>query len=45
MSSTHAFEMRFTKEGIYVSKKVVKFIQLLYEYAPALHYYTRLKFE
>ena len=43
MSSTHAFEMRFTKE--YLSKKSVKFIQIFYEYAPTPHYYTRVKFE
>ena len=36
MSSTHAFEMRFTKKRIPL-KKASKIIQLLYEYAPTLH--------
>ena len=29
----------------YLSKKAVRFIHLLYEYAPARPYYTRIKFE
>ena len=41
MSSTHAFQMRFTKK---VYLYIVKFIQLFYEYAPTLHYYARVKF-
>ena len=42
MSSTHAFEMRFTKKE-YLSKKPVKFLELFYEYAPTQHYYTRVR--
>ena len=44
MSSSHAFEMRFTKKGISL-KNPIKFIQIFYEYAPTLPYYTCVKFE
>ena len=44
MSSTHAFEMRFTKQRISL-KKPVKFIKFFHEYAPTLLYYIRVKFE
>ena len=44
MSSTHAFEMRFTKQRISF-RKVEKFIEFLHEYAPVLHYQTREYFE
>ena len=43
MSSTHASEMRLTKQRI-SHKKPVKFIQFFHKYAPTLPYYTRVKF-
>ena len=43
MSSTDAFEMRFTKQRIYL-KTPVKSIQFFHEYAPTLYYYIRVKF-
>ena len=43
MSSTHAPEMRFTKQRI--SLKKVGEIHHFHEYASTLPYYTRVKFE
>ena len=44
MSSTHAFEMRFTIQRISL-KKAAKFTQFLHEYTPIPHYHIRIKFE